>query len=271
MSNETEKIIKELMNAYAEGGSFSNEETAYDYIDLAAEATSKKKKLEYLNKALELEPDNLDAASLIAQENAKRPGDLLDTLPPLIEKGNKLMADYLRDDVGEFWLLFETRPYMRLRHLYMNVLYECGMMRKAVAEAKEMLKLCKGDNLGVRYDLMHLYAYLEEEKAALALHKKYGSHEETQMLLPLAVLYYKKGDFDSSLSYLQRLWKVNKDTKKFFTAVNNGTLDQYFGDMSPYGYRPDCIGELIYEFTDYKFLFETVKYFFVWAKKNLKK
>ena len=35
-------------------------ETADDYLDLAEQATSKKS-MEYLRKALELEPDNLDA------------------------------------------------------------------------------------------------------------------------------------------------------------------------------------------------------------------
>lgn len=36
-------------------------QTADDYLELAEDATSKKKKLEYLSKALELEPENLDA------------------------------------------------------------------------------------------------------------------------------------------------------------------------------------------------------------------
>lgn len=118
---------------------------------------------------------------------------------------------------------------MRLRHTYMQALCECGLMRKAAAEGEELLKLCIGDNLGVRYDLMNLYAYLEDEKAALALYRRYDKYEDSQLLLPLAVLYFKLGDFDSSISYLQRLCKANKDTKKFITAVNNDTLDQYFG------------------------------------------
>ena len=84
MSRETEKILKELQrfldshadeikseddaNALAE--QFLAEydqkcaaqqdhapETADDYLDLAEQATSKKKHMEYLRKALELEPD----------------------------------------------------------------------------------------------------------------------------------------------------------------------------------------------------------------------
>lgn len=259
------------MKAYTGEGNSSESEMADDYLYLAEKSGAKKKKLEYLNKALELEPDNLDAARMIAEVNSKHPNDLLDALIPIIEKGNKLMEPYFQEDMGDFWMILETRPYMRLRHLYMHTLCECGMMRKAAAEAEDLLKLCEGDNLGVRYDLMHMYAFLEEEEAALALYQKYEGEEDTQMLLPIAVLYYKKGDFDSSLSYMQRLCKVNKDTKKFLTAVNNNTLDQYIEQMSPYGYQPFCMDELIYEFATYRRLFVTVGYFFLWARKNLKK
>ena len=87
MSRETEKLLKELqrfldsntdeadettVNALAE--QFLTEydqkcadqkdfvpETADDYLSLAEQAPSKKKHMEYLRKALELEPDNLDA------------------------------------------------------------------------------------------------------------------------------------------------------------------------------------------------------------------
>ena len=37
---------------------------------------------------------------------------------------------------------------------------------------------------------MGLYCFMEMEPEALALHEKYGSHDETQMLLPLSVMYY---------------------------------------------------------------------------------
>lgn len=38
-------------------------QTADDCLEFAEEASSDKKKLEYLSRALELEPENLDAAS----------------------------------------------------------------------------------------------------------------------------------------------------------------------------------------------------------------
>ena len=181
-------------------------QTADDYMELAENAGAKKKKLEYLSKALELEPDNLDAARMLAEVNAKNPEDLLEALSSLIEKGNSSMEKegYFQDCMGDFWGVLETRPYMRLRHSYLELLIQCGMMGKAVNEAEELLRLCEGDNLGIRYALMHLYAYFENEDGALALHKKYDEYEESQMLFPLAVLYYKKAEQKGFFSELAR-------------------------------------------------------------------
>ena len=88
MSRDSEKVLKELqkfLDAHAEDTENeadvdalaerffaeynlkckeqkeSAPETADDYLDLAEQVTSKKKRVEYLHKALELEPDNLDA------------------------------------------------------------------------------------------------------------------------------------------------------------------------------------------------------------------
>ncbi len=58
---------------------------------------------------------------------------------------------YFEKCMGNFWLAVKTRPYMRLRHYYMEALAWNNMMKKACAEGEELLKLCQSDNLGVRY------------------------------------------------------------------------------------------------------------------------
>ena len=40
------------------------------------------------------------------------------------------------------------------------------MMRKAISVYERMMELCTNDNLGARYCLMHLYAFMEEEGKA---------------------------------------------------------------------------------------------------------
>ena len=269
----TQRFMDEY-NAIAQAGDRNTDpQTADDYIELAEEATTKKAKLEYLSKALQLEPDNLDAAHMVAETKAKNLEDMFVALSALIEKGNALMEKqgFFQNAMGKFWGYVETRPYMRVRYAYLETLIQCGMMEKAVSEAEELLKLCEDDNLGVRVELMHLYAHLEKEDEALALHQKYGAHDETQMLLPLAVLYYKKADFERSVQYLQRLSRSNKDTRRFVRAVKDDAIEAYLDVLDPHGYEVNSIQELLYDYLSNIHLFDSAKFFFDWAYRSLKK
>ena len=96
--------------------------------------------------------------------------------------------------------------------------------------------------------------------------QNWEGENETQLLLPLSVLLYKRNRFDKALEYLKLLSGSNKDTKKFLGAVANDTWEKYGGDMSPYGYRPSCMDELIYAYCAFDYLYDTVPYFFSWAK-----
>ena len=160
---------------------------------------------------------------------------------------------------------------MRVRREYLGSLIECGMMQLAIEECRQLLELCEGDNLGIRYLLMHLYAYTEDELHALALHRKYGAYEETQMLLPLSILYYKLHQLDKAEDHLKRLASVNKDTKKFLRIMINGDPDALIDHLDPYGYRPFTIEELTEELVGNAFLFASVPHFFAWASNCLSK
>ncbi|MCD8189155.1 MAG: hypothetical protein LUD78_02875 [Clostridiales bacterium] len=249
-------------------------ETADDYLSLAEDAKTKKAAMGYLKKALELEPDNLDALLMQAERNAKWPLDLVLSLPPIIEKGDALMEreGHFREDMGDFWGVLETRPYMRLRYAYLDALKNSGMMRKAVAEGERLLELCEDDNLGVRYDLIFLYAHLEEEEKALALfNASEYSKDDCQMLLALSILYFKLGELDTSRDYLKKLRWRNKDTKKFLRLVCRGDQEEIFAaGGSGFGYRPCTIEELVMVFQENVFLLTSVMNYFQWANKQLK-
>ena len=299
MSRESEKVLKELqkfLDAHAEdtkneadadalterffaeynqkciGQKDHAPETADDYLDLAEQATSKKKCVEYLHKALALEPDNLDAKlQLITRTLEEALDEQRLALQELLDAADKQMekTGAFKEYAGEFWTAPETRPYMRVRYTYFDVLISCGMMRQAISEGQRLLELCESDDLGVRYQLMHLYAHMEDELHALALHKQFDSYEETQMLLPLAVLYYKLNQFDKAEDYIKRLAKVNKGAKKFLRAAARDQLYDYMDEMSPYGYQPFTMEELLDELLSASYLFDSVPYFFPWASKAL--
>ena len=299
MSRESEKVLKELqkfLDAHAEdakneadadalterffaeynqkciGQKDHAPETADDYLDLAEQAASKKKCVEYLHKALELEPDNLDARlQLITRTTEQQLDEQRLALQELLDAADKQMEQTgaFKEYAGEFWTAPETRPYMRVRYTYFDVLISCGMMRQAISEGQRLLELCESDDLGVRYQMMHLYVFMEDEMHALALHKQFDSYEETQMLFPLAVLYYKLNQFDKAEDYIKRLAKANKDTKKFLRAAAHDELDDYIDELNPYGYQPFTMEELLDELMKSSYLFDSVPYFFAWASKVL--
>lgn len=243
-------------------------ESAYDYLELAEETRNKTKAKQYIRKALELEPDNLDAVSASIDADDGTSWEIFQRLSEAVKNGTKQMVEkgfMDKNSIGDFWGILETRPYMRLLDRYMQFATEAGMLGLAASVCEEMIRLSANDNLGIRYRLMHIYAFLEQEKPALKLYKKYDGHEETQMLLPLSILYFKKEDFDKAEEYLKRLCTVNKDTKKFFRAVEKDKLGNYAEEINDYGYRPYTIQELIVELMENSFLFRTIPLYMEWA------
>lgn len=248
-------------------------EDAYDYLEMAEAASNSKEALKYAKKALQLEPENWDAASMVAQISAKTPEALLDKLEKIIAQANDVMKRdgwFSEEYIGSFWGFHETRPYMRLRNIYIEMLIVCSMFKKAVEECEDLIRLNENDNLGIRYTLMHLYAYFEDEKSALELYKKYEKEQSSMFILPLSMLYYKLGDLKTSARYLKILNEKNKDTQKFFTAFIQGNAEEILDEVPSFGYQPFTIQELAVEMEENHYMFALMASYFAWGAKKLK-
>ena len=175
-------------------------ETADDFLEIAEQAESKRDALKYAKQALKLEPDNIDAQTTVAVHSASTSENLVSKLKEVVDGATSAMKEngyFSKENIGEFWLIPGTRPYMRLLSEYAYALYECSGMKTAAEICREMLRLCEGDNLGMRYMLVHIYAHLEDEESALELMKQYDE-DSTQFLLPMSILYYKAGRLQKS-------------------------------------------------------------------------
>jgi tetratricopeptide (TPR) repeat protein len=60
-----------------------------------------------------------------------------------------------REDVGDFWLIVETRPYMRARAALAAALWRLGRREEAVEHQRELLWLNPRDNQALRYRQAH--------------------------------------------------------------------------------------------------------------------
>lgn len=245
-------------------------QTSDDYMELAEQAGSAEESLRFARKALKMDPDNLDAETYVASLGARDYFDRARKLEKAIKHGNQVMETqgYFDEEyIGEFWGVHQTRPYMRLRRTYVDALIDVCMFDAATAECEELLQLSEGDNIGVRYTLMHLYALRGDEEKALTLIDKYDE-DTAMMLMPLSLLYYKRNDLTSALKYLKQIQKHNPDLKKFLkTASELG--NPIPEDFDPGMYRPYSIDEINVAVFENDWLYMTTGMFFIWANEAL--
>lgn len=239
MSKETEKIFLQ-MNKYMEQFNFENEEQmekemkkfiqklnngeidfedelendpkfkSDDLLEEAYNESSKTRAIKLAKQALEVYPDNIDAECFIAdyEENQIKKLAKIETI---IEKAKIILEKdnmFDKENVGHFWGMIETRPYMRARNRKITILMDLGRYTEAIKECEEMLDLCESDNLGIRYTLIGLYCILERFAECEKLYKKFNEHSAF-MLFPMAIMYFKKGDYKKSKKFLKDTQEVN--------------------------------------------------------------
>lgn len=243
MSKETEKIFLQ-MHKYMEQFDFENEEQMQkemnnfikklnnneinieddpkfesdDLLEEAYNTSSKIKAIKLAKQALEIYPDNIDAECFIAEyeENQIKK---LEKYNKIIEKATELLKKdnmFDKDNIGDFWEMIETRPYMRARYNKITILMDLGRYTEAIKECEEILTLCKNDNLGVRYTLIGLYCILEKFEECENLFKRFKENSAF-MLFPMSIMYFKKGNYKKSKKYLNDTENANSHIIQILT------------------------------------------------------
>ncbi|MFL5954186.1 MAG: hypothetical protein ACJ76I_08785 [Gaiellaceae bacterium] len=157
--------------------------------------------------ALGISPDCADAYVLLAEETASSIEEACQLLEEGVAAGQRALGpEPFEEDVGHFWGLIETRPYMRAREALAETLWALDRREEAVEHQRELLRLNPNDNQGVRdrqvewllwlerYDeLDELFAAYELDDAAtigytkaLAAFRRHGNSAQANLLLARA-------------------------------------------------------------------------------------
>lgn len=193
-----------------------------------------------LRKVIELMPDYYDLQIQLIMldfdvNNVERTLERIEEVQKKVE--DELTELDLWKHKGEFWLYLETRPYMSILKLKVDIYNLFGKIEDSIKLCNKIIELNKSDNLGVRYILMGNYAQTGDLKNALKLYKKYPE-DSTSFLFPFAYLYFTLGKEQEALGYLI---KTNKANKYILPMFKNGisfndnleTPDYYsFGDQN---------------------------------------
>lgn len=130
-------------------------EAAQELIWDAWEESSIKKRIAMARKALELSPDCADAYVVLAEDAAYTLEEIRDLYQQGVEAGERALGRKIfHAEVGYFWGILETRPYMRARAGLAACLEEMVQYDEAIAHYHDMLRLNTNDNQGIRYCLM---------------------------------------------------------------------------------------------------------------------
>jgi tetratricopeptide (TPR) repeat protein len=129
-------------------------ERAQDLMYSAWEAPSAREAVALAREALAISRDCADAYCLLAEYEARSEEEACELLREGVAAGERALGPQLfEDDVGHFWGLLETRPYMRARLDLAVALWSLAQHDEAIDHARDMLRLNPGDNQGVRHVL----------------------------------------------------------------------------------------------------------------------
>jgi len=153
--------------------------------------------------------DDLDEL-VEAALSQRSPEKTLELLEKAVKTGEEQLAPAFQDHVGHFWLLSETRPYMRARLQLVQVLVAQGQHETAISHMKDMLRLNPDDNQGVRWLLLEWYCNMNWLDKAMQLLDEYPDEDTPFMVLTRVCLQFQKsGPSDALEAILKEQMELN--------------------------------------------------------------
>jgi len=208
-------------------------ERAQDKAFDAMQARSRRKRIALAEEALAISPLCADAYAILA-ESAATPNEALALQRKAVEAGAAALGeDVFKNDVGDFWGVLETRPYMRARHELALSLWDRGDRDEAVEHFRDMLRLNPNDNQGIRYCLFDALLALGRDDEADKLAKRYKHDDTAAWAWSKALLSFRqKGNGAASRKVLARAVDTNGHVASYLVGEKQlpRRLPEYFSD-----------------------------------------
>jgi tetratricopeptide (TPR) repeat protein len=205
------RAMERLLTAFGGGAEDDAVSKAQDIMCDAWDADSKARRMALARKALEVSPLCADAYVLLAQEVAGHLDEEIELYQKGVDAGESVLgAAAFREDVGHFWGLLETRPYMRARCGLALALWRKGEQEAAIAHVQDMLRLNPNDNQGMRYILLAWLLARGRQDGIASLMRRYKGDSAPQWRYTEALLEFRRvGDADTSRKRLAAAMRGN--------------------------------------------------------------
>lgn len=212
---------------------------AEELLERAFAAEQISKKCEFARKVIDRSQDYPDAYNILAELEAPTHEEAKDLYEMGVKAGKRILKKELEEDVGLFWGIYETRPFMRSLFGLGISERQLGNLKIAIETFQEIIKLNTSDNQGARYSLLHWLIEDQNFKAARKLVAKYPDDASVFWKYGLALLEFAdKGNSTQSQELIREAIKQNN-------AVPDYIIEKYeIPDLTHvYHYRLGSIEE----------------------------
>ena len=223
-------------------------EAAQDLMWDAWDTADRKKRISMARRALEISPDCADAYVMLAEETARSFEEALDLYQKGIAAGERALGPGpFKEDVGHFWGILQTRPYMRARHGLAECLQEMGRLTEAIEHFQEMLRLNPNDNQGNRDLLAACYLETGRDSDAWDLLNRYPEGITSWWLYTTALVHFRlHGASKEANEALEQAINQNHHVRKYLCGLKRmpheipsqyalGSVDEAVIYMDTYG------------------------------------
>jgi len=193
-------------------------ERAQDMAYRAFEARGRRR-IQLARKALELSAECADAYVILAEHA----GDLArrrDLYAQGMAAGERALGPRVfEEEVGHFWGLLATRPYMRARLGLAETLEALGQPDEAIAHYWELLRLNPRDNQGVRDRLLPALLARDRDDEARALLQRFKGESSAMWRYGEVLLTFRReGDSPGARAGLRRARRANRHVARYLTG-----------------------------------------------------
>lgn len=229
-------FLQQMLNSEngIESTSMSPRDEAQDLLYDAQEAHGINRR-KMIEEALKIYPNSPDAYLLLA-EGTNSDLEFGEYLRKAVQVGEKdLGKAFFLENKGHFWMMIETRPYMRAKAMYADFLYETGAEEEAFNQYEEMLRLNPNDSQGIRYILLTLYIESAQFKKAQELINEFSDEGTASFLFnKVLVDYLTNGMTSQTKTYIKEANKQNPFVKRYLLGKKKIPLEDLdhmgFGD-----------------------------------------
>jgi tetratricopeptide (TPR) repeat protein len=185
-------------------------EKAQELIYDAWEMQNRRDMVKLARQALDISPDCADAYVILAEDTVWSIEEAMKLYQAGVEAGERALgAKMFAEDVGHFWGILQTRPYMRARAGLAQCLWELGKHKEAIEHYQDMLRLNPSDNQGIRYLLAASLLEMGEIGALQGLLEEHDEATAAWLYTGALVAFLQQGNSPESQQRLIEALKYN--------------------------------------------------------------